>query len=219
MKIMRWLFILFTICLFASTSFAATKVITFAWDQELPIPNDLGGWRVYSSTVSGGPYSTLVTTITPYFIPNLGTSYSRAVTITVPDNASTTLYFAFKAFDTSVPANESGFSNQVPYTFDFIAPSIVSIAPSVTQAGSGAFTLTVTGTNFTSGSIVKWNGVNRTTTFVSATQLTAAILAADIATAGVVNVTVLNTNGVESLARTFTVTSPAPGAPSNLRIP
>ena len=45
-------------------------------------------------------------------------------------------------------------------------------------------TLTVTGSGFVSGATVRWNGVNRTTTFVSATQLTAAIPASDLVTAG-----------------------------------
>ena len=63
-------------------------------------------------------------------------------------------------------------------------PTISSLSPASATAGGPAFTLTVNGSNFVSGSVVQWNGSNRTTTFVSATQLTAAITAADIATAG-----------------------------------
>ena len=62
-----------------------------------------------------------------------------------------------------------------------------------------------------SGSVVRWNGANRTTTFVSATQLTAAITAADIAAAGSASVTVLNPGGAVSNALTFTITG-SPGA-------
>jgi len=63
-------------------------------------------------------------------------------------------------------------------------PTTVGLVPTSATAGGSAFTLTVTGTNFISASVVKWNGSNRTTTYVSATQLTASITAADIATAG-----------------------------------
>ncbi len=59
-------------------------------------------------------------------------------------------------------------------------------------AGSPAFTLTVNGTNFVSGSTVRWNGANRTTTFVNSSQLTAAIPASDIVTSGTASITVQN---------------------------
>src|SRR5882724_10150404 len=75
-------------------------------------------------------------------------------------------------------------------------PSLVSISPSIANAGSAAFSLTVNGTNFVSSSTVNWNGTARTTTFVSPTKMTAAITATDIAVAGTVPVT---------------VTTPAPG--------
>jgi uncharacterized protein (TIGR03437 family) len=63
-------------------------------------------------------------------------------------------------------------------------PAPTSLIPNSATAGGAAFTLTVNGTNFVSGSIVRWNGSNRTTTFVSSTQLTAQIPASDIAVIG-----------------------------------
>ena len=74
------------------------------------------------------------------------------------------------------------------------------------MAGGPAFTLTVAGTGFASGAVVKWNGLARTTAFSGATKLTAAILAADIATAGSFPVTVVS-GGATSNAVNFTVTS------------
>jgi uncharacterized repeat protein (TIGR03803 family) len=56
------------------------------------------------------------------------------------------------------------------------APTITSISPTSVIAGGAAFTLTVNGKNFVRGSTVNFNGKARSTTFVSATQLTAAIL-------------------------------------------
>ena len=70
------------------------------------------------------------------------------------------------------------------------APTLTSLSPSSALAGGPAFPLTVNGSNFVSGSVVRWNGANRPTTFVSATQLTATIAAADIAAAGSASVTV-----------------------------
>ena len=87
-------------------------------------------------------------------------------------------------------------------------PALTTLSPSSAAAGGSAFTLTVNGSNFVSGSVVRWNGANRTTTFVSATQLTAAITAADIAAAGSASVTVQNNppSGAVSNALTFTIT-------------
>jgi LmbE family N-acetylglucosaminyl deacetylase len=91
-------------------------------------------------------------------------------------------------------------------------PTTTSLSPSSATAGGAAFTLTVNGTNFISGSVVRWNGTNRTTTYVSATQVTASILAADIATAGTARVTVFNPTpgGGTSNAQTFTTNNPVP---------
>jgi len=72
------------------------------------------------------------------------------------------------------------------------SPVITSISPNTKQAGSAQFTLTVNGTNFVSASVVNFNGNARTTTYVSGTQLTATILAADIASPGTYPVTVFN---------------------------
>lgn len=68
------------------------------------------------------------------------------------------------------------------------------VGPPVPQAvipGSGQFTLKVYGANFVHGAVVNWNRSPRTTTFVSARELHATILASDVAkpTAGYITVT------------------------------
>ena len=66
------------------------------------------------------------------------------------------------------------------------APSITApLVPNTVTAGSAAFTLTVNGSGFVGQSVVNWNGTAQTTTFVTSNQLTAAIPAADVATAGI----------------------------------
>ena len=85
------------------------------------------------------------------------------------------------------PAPGGGPSNAVNFVVTPApnpVPAISALMPSSVTAGGAAFTLTVTGNNFLRESVVRWNGTNRTTTFVSATQLIAAIPATDIATAG-----------------------------------
>ena len=117
------------------------------------------------------------------------------------------------------PAPGGGTSSALIFTINPAsnpAPTIISISPSSATAGGPAFTLTVTGTGFIPSSSVRWNGVARTTTYGSSTQLTAVILASDIATSGTASVTVLNPTpgGGTSTAKTFTINAPSNPIPS-----
>jgi uncharacterized protein (TIGR03437 family) len=91
-------------------------------------------------------------------------------------------------------------------------PSLSELSPSTATPLGAGFTLTVNGDNFVPGSIVRWNGSNRNTSFVSDTQLRAVISAMDIATMGTVDVTVLNQQpgGGVSNSLTFTVSDLRP---------
>jgi hypothetical protein len=86
-------------------------------------------------------------------------------------------------------------------------PIAASISPNSKLAGSEAFILTVNGSNFVTGeSIVRWNGTDRTTTYVSPTTLTAEITATDIVSGGTANVTLFNTcNTTVSSSQLFTI--------------
>lgn len=108
------------------------------------------------------------------------------------------------------PAPGGGASGALAFTINNLAPSVLNLTPNVAIAGSGAFTLTVNGSNFVSDSVVRWNGNNRPTTFVSTTRLTAAIPAADIAAAGTARVTVFNPapGGGASTEATLTIANP-----------
>jgi hypothetical protein len=79
-----------------------------------------------------------------------------------------------------VVSNDGGSTTSVAATLTVLAPTIASIDPATVNAGSGAFTLTVTGANFVNGAVVRWDGDARPTTFVNSTTLTASIPAKDI---------------------------------------
>ena len=91
-------------------------------------------------------------------------------------------------------------------------PTTTSISPTSKNVGDALFTLTVNGTNFVSNSVVNFSGSPRTTSFVSATQVTASIPASDLTTAGTFNITVTNSapGGGTSNAQTFTVNNLVP---------
>jgi trimeric autotransporter adhesin len=115
------------------------------------------------------------------------------------------------------PAPAGGTSNAL--SFAVVAPTITSLSASTTSlpstpfCGPAGLTLTVNGTNFVNGLVVNWNGSPRPTTFVSATQLTAAITAADAAFPGTAAITVSNATTTSNSA-TFSMTTPATNLPA-----
>jgi hypothetical protein len=91
----------------------------------------------------------------------------------------------------TITASSEGRSVQRGFTVRSALPTITSISPR-TALPDQAFELTVMGTGFYNGSTIRWNGADRPTTFVSVTELRAAISSADVAAVGPVAITVLN---------------------------
>jgi hypothetical protein len=110
--------------------------------------------------------------------------YSGAITVSSTESleaiATATGYtisaVATAAYTISIPTNP--------------IPAISGISPAFTNAGGTVFTLTVNGSGFIAGSTVYWGTSALTTTYVSATQLTTQVPAADIAAAGTIAITV-----------------------------
>jgi photosystem II stability/assembly factor-like uncharacterized protein len=94
----------------------------------------------------------------------------------------------------------------------YLVPSINSISPELKPAGTAVFTLTVNGDNFIHGSIIRWNGIDQITTFISDTQLQTSISDLLNASAGSATVTVFNPTpgGGESSGIQFIIENPVP---------
>jgi Putative Ig domain len=120
--------------------------------------------------------------------------------------------FTVRVRDSAQP--KASTTKKLTLTVSNPVPSISGINPSSADAGDPGFTLTVNGSNFVSGATVRWNGSDRTTTFNSATKLTASIPASDIVSAGAASITVNNPTpgGGSSNALSFTI-SPPPAPP------
>ena len=82
------------------------------------------------------------------------------------------------------------------------------MVPDAIRPGAAGFTLTVNGTGFVSGSVVKWNGSARATTFANHSRLTVNILSSDIAKPSTASVRVVNPSGATSNEVFFEVTIP-----------
>lgn len=104
-------------------------------------------------------------------------------------------------------SNAASLSVTNPFpTFTALSPTAI-LAGTAVSAGSAGTTVTLTGSGFVPNSVVMINGSPRTTTFGSASQIQAALTAADLAAAGVDQVQVVNPppGGGTSIALTFAV--------------
>jgi hypothetical protein len=104
------------------------------------------------------------------------------------------------------PTPGGGTSNSQAFAISTAqTPLVFSINPPTSTAGSAAITLAVSGANFSPATVVRWNGADRATSFVSAGSLTASIPASDLGTAAIVAVTVFTPGAGTSTGQPFFV--------------
>lgn len=148
-----------------STSFAGTGAAPLAWAfYNSPPPN-------------------------PAYPPGLTLSTSGLLS-GVPTTAGS-YYFSVKMEDRN--GAWTTWVGVLPVVAPQPVPALAALSPAAYIAGGDAFTLTLTGANFTPQSQVLWNGVLKSGVYVSPTSLTLAVPSADVASIGVVTVTVRNT--------------------------
>jgi hypothetical protein len=114
------------------------------------------------------------------------------------------------------PAPGGGVSNALSFSVSNPAPSVICLNPISLVAGAPEFSLIVYGSSFVQSSVVRWNGSNRATTYVSSTEIHASIPASDIASEGTAAITVSNPapGGGVSGSVSLAIITLAPGAPT-----
>jgi hypothetical protein len=93
-----------------------------------------------------------------------------------------------------------------------VTPTLSSISPASIAAGGAAFTLTATGTNYTAGTLILWDGIAQPTTVVSNTKLTTQVSAAQIAAPRTVSLRVIKPDTTTSGTMQLTITGSVPPA-------
>ena len=94
-------------------------------------------------------------------------------------------------------------------------PIIVGLLPAFTSEGGPAFTLTVTGTGFVSGSTVYWGTTALTTTFEGSAKLAAQVPATEISAAGIASITVQTPSPGGATSNAFEFEVDSGGATTN----
>jgi hypothetical protein len=131
---------------------------------------------------SSGSVSDLLTDLQPNAPYRIQVNGGSATTLT--SSAQGTLSFTTPHGANTITVTGNSASNPVP--------AVSSLGQTSAPEGASSFALTVNGTGFVSTSAVRWNGTPLATTFVSSTQLAAAVPAANLAQEGTANIVVVN---------------------------
>jgi N-acetylneuraminic acid mutarotase len=183
----------------AATDYSTSAVATAAYTINLPqtaTPTFSPAAGTYISALSVA-ISSATTGATIYYTTNGTTPTASSTVYSGPITVSSTE--TLEAIATASGYSTSPVATAV-YTINIPSnpvPVLGNLSPAFTSAGGAAFTLAVTGTGFTTASTVYWGTSALSTTYESATQLSAQVPAADIATGGITAV--------------VTVLTPAPG--------
>lgn len=177
----------------------------------------VAGSAGFTLMVSGANFT--ATSVVSFGKTALTTTYVSATQLTAAVPATAIATASPKPVSVTVGNGSSTGAPSQPAPFQILPvavagqPTITSLAPPSAAVGGPAFTLTVNGTGYISASVVMFGQTALTTTYVSATQLTAAVPATAIAQAGPVQVTVSNGTGMPtSLPVCFNVIAPLPAA-------
>ncbi len=180
--------------------------LTFTINNPVPVLTSISP----STAVGGGPGFTLTVN---------GSNFVSGSVVQWGGSARTTTFISSTQLTVAIPGSDLLVSegvgvfvfNPLPgggtsvsgatFTVTVPVPVLTSIAPSSAAAGSPGFTMTLTGTSFISTSVARWDGADLTTTFVSATQLTALVPSGDILTVGSASVAVFNPVGAAQIVK------------------
>ena len=184
-----------------------------------PVPS-ITGLSPTSATTGGGAQTLtvngtgfLATSTVTYkgvaHTPTFVSSTQLTITLSTSDQATAGTY----AVAVTSPAPGGGASNSVSFAVNNPVPTITNLSPTSATAGAAAQTLTISGTNFLSTSMVTYNGVPHTPTFVGSTELTISLSTTDQAAKGSYAVVVTNAapGGGASNSVSFAVNNPVPG--------
>ncbi|HMP42242.1 MAG TPA: IPT/TIG domain-containing protein, partial [Roseiflexaceae bacterium] len=112
------------------------------------------------------------------------TQLLNSTTVRMSLNAADLMTAGIASIDMVNPSPGGGASNALSFTVAAVGqnlvPSISRVSTIVFNA-NGTRTVTIRGSGFVSGAQVRWNGANRSTSFVNSTTLRVTLSAADLA--------------------------------------
>ena len=195
--------------------------VTFAINNPVPTTSTLSP----TSATAGGPAFTLtvngsnfVSGATVHFgtTDHAGTVNGGGTQVTAVIASTEILTGGIIPVTVTNPSPGGGASTPaVTFTINNQLPTTSALSPTSAATGGAAFTLTITGSKFVSGTTVNFGGTIHAAdvVVVDATHVSATIAASEIASAGSRSVTVTNPapgGGTSTPALTFAVNNPLP---------
>lgn len=174
----------------------------------------IAGEAAFTLTVAGTGF--VSSSIVQWNGSNRTTAYSSSTQISAAISATDIANTGTANVTVVNPTPGGGTSQAFAFATNNAVPAITSLSPSSAVLGAAGFALTVDGSGFLPTSAILWNGNSRAATYLSATQLTTAISATDLAAVQNAVVTVVNPapGGGPSAGVVFAVNAPAPAATS-----
>ena len=158
-----------------------------------------------------------------------GSGFLSTSVVQVGTTAEPTTYISATQLSAAVPATQlasgaqlavavlngsasSNYANPTKLEVDNPAPTIASLSPASETMGSTSTLLTVTGTGFVPTTVIDVNGTARTTTFISASQVSLTLTAADVSAVASLSLTAVNPapGGGTSTAATLAIVASNP---------
>jgi uncharacterized protein (TIGR03437 family) len=219
------------------TAFVPGNLIATAGAANIQLVNQYGG-ASNTATFTVNPAAAVLTSLNPDSVATgsaafpltvNGTGFVAGSTVLWNGSALATNYVSGIQLTAFVPAdlvsvragtsagvtvlNPGGaVSNSLTLALDPSRPTILSLTPASTAAGIPSVEIAITGNNFATDCVVRWNGNAVGTTFTDATHVRASVPASLLVNAGVVPITVTNPSGLITNPMTFTVIPSTPAA-------
>jgi hypothetical protein len=172
-----------------------------------PLAGAISGPAVYGHVLTSLAPSSARAGDSGFILTVNGADFANGAVVTWDGADRTTTFVSSARVDAAIPASDLAVGKSVPivvrnpggvlsnvltFTVSNPGPTLTSISPvSLTGGGSGAV-LTLHGADFVSNTTVRWNGLDRETTYFSATEVRGTLTEDDLGSAGQFEVTVVN---------------------------
>jgi uncharacterized protein (TIGR03437 family) len=185
-------------------------------------PPHIPGTQTVTLTTTGGPVTFNAASSAPWMTVTPTSAvvlpgFAITLTVAVTDAGILPSAIAYSGKITilasNVPSTNATQTITVAMLVNALTPTVTALYPSAALMGSGPLTLTVTGTGFYKGGTTATSGATplATPTYVNPTTILVVLPASLLATAGTINVSVVNpTPGGISLAPAVFTVSPTP---------
>lgn len=199
-----------------------------------PLAGTASGPSVYGLVLTSLSPSRAALNGAAFTLTVTGTDVAPGATVTWDGADRVTTYVSPTRLDAQIPATDLALgktvvvagrsaagtvSNPLSFSVENPVPSVTSVTPASASGGASGLAVTLRGAGFAPNATARWNGADRTTTYVGPTELQVALAGEDLAAAGTAGLSVFNPAPAGGASGTvsfdvsgFSLTVPGPSA-------